>query len=37
VQVVVTKYAGTDHEEVKRYTVILTDPKKQVEVCRVKF
>ncbi len=37
VQVVVRKYAGTDHEEVKRYTVILKDPKKQVEVCRVKF
>jgi hypothetical protein len=37
VQVVVRKYAGTDHEEVKRYTVTLTDPKQELEVCRVKF
>lgn len=37
VQVVVTKFAGTEREEVKRYTVILKDPKQELEVCRVKF
>jgi uncharacterized protein YfaP (DUF2135 family) len=35
--VVVTKFAGTPREEVKRYTVILKKANEQAEVCRVKF